>query len=264
VNIDPAGKPMGTGIGCAPPGLEYPTCLTAMPQAPHQPTNTDTFPVHFYRIEFKRIDGEDFKTNWAQWYPYMVKRITVWDWLKMPGVTRPYGQAREPQYPKDASPRAETINPSGFPYPDSMDSVRAAPGQHWLRYEDDHVRFLEVIYRAGEIGDAFHGHPNPSVFARDSVAGKATDENFDPAAKTTMLTGRGPARPGMEYPTCTTATPQAPHHPHNVDTFPIHFYRLEFKRIDGDSFKTNWKVWYPWMTKRGTLAEWRASHPVVQ
>ena len=28
------------------------------PQAPHQVTNTDTFPQHFYRMEFKKIDGE--------------------------------------------------------------------------------------------------------------------------------------------------------------------------------------------------------------
>ena len=28
------------------------------PQPPHQITNVDTFPQHFYRMEFKKIDGD--------------------------------------------------------------------------------------------------------------------------------------------------------------------------------------------------------------
>jgi hypothetical protein len=31
--------------------------------------------------------------------------------------------------------------------------------------------------------------------------------------------------------------PQAPHGFHNLDTIPQHFYRLQFKRIDGNDVK---------------------------
>src|SRR5690242_4907750 len=58
----------------------------------------------------------------------------------------------------------KTLNPQAFPYPDKFDAPKAAPGQHWVRYEDDHIRFIEVSYRPGEKGDNPHGHPYPSVF----------------------------------------------------------------------------------------------------
>jgi hypothetical protein len=32
-------------------------------------------------------------------------------------------------------------------------------------------------------------------------------------------------------------SPQAPHAVHNIDTFPMHFYRIEFKKIDGLSIE---------------------------
>jgi hypothetical protein len=31
------------------------------PQSPHQITVVDTFPQHFYRMEFKKIDGETIR-----------------------------------------------------------------------------------------------------------------------------------------------------------------------------------------------------------
>ena len=41
--------------------------------------------------------------------------------------------------------------------------------------------------------------------------------------------------------------PQAPHALHNGGAAPLHYYRIEYKRIDGDGFAANWKKWYPWM-----------------
>lgn len=152
-----------------------------------------------------------------------------------------------------------TLNPAAWPYPDRLEATTAAPGQHWLRYEDDPIRFLEVTYRPGEKGDAPHGHPYPSVFIYDSPFAKFTDTNFDPDASLPMRTANASALEGVRYPTCRTASPQPPHQPTNLDTVPLHFYRIEFKRIDGDGIKTNWATWYPWMTKSGTLAQWRAS-----
>jgi hypothetical protein len=42
-----------------------PQCRTIPIQAPHQVTDLDSFPVHFYRLEFKRMDGKSIETNWS-------------------------------------------------------------------------------------------------------------------------------------------------------------------------------------------------------
>jgi hypothetical protein len=28
---------------------------------------------------------------------------------------------------------------------------------------------------------------------------------------------------------------------------PLHYYQVDYKRIDGDGLTANWKKWYPWM-----------------
>src|ERR1700680_2937246 len=137
----------------------------------------------------------------------------------------------------------QTKNPGAWPYADAYDSVSAAGDIHHIRYEDEHIRLVEVAYFPGVHGN-MHGHPWPSVFANDSAAPKnIVDVTLDPDSP---LKGRGGGHPpppqGMQYPTCSTMGPQAPHALTNNDTFPLHFYRIEFKRIDGDGFKTNWKT----------------------
>jgi hypothetical protein len=32
-------------------------------------------PLHYYRVEFKRMDGEGLATNWRTWYPHMVEML---------------------------------------------------------------------------------------------------------------------------------------------------------------------------------------------
>jgi hypothetical protein len=39
----------------------------------------------------------------------------------------------------------------------------------------------------------------------------------------------------------------SPHTIRNNGTVPLHHYRIEFKRIDGDNFRSHWREWYPWM-----------------
>jgi hypothetical protein len=43
-----------------------------------------------------------------------------------------------------------------------------------------------------------------------------------------------------------------------INPYASYFYRLQFKRIDGDGIKTHWREWYPWMAKLGD--EYKA-HP---
>ena len=62
---------MGSGDAPAPQGLKWPTCRTAAPQAPHRPFNANLNPNHFFRIEFLRVEGEEFQTRWKEWYPEM-------------------------------------------------------------------------------------------------------------------------------------------------------------------------------------------------
>jgi hypothetical protein len=87
--------------------------------------------VHFYRIEFRRLDGEEFRTKWKDWYPWMVE----------PSEPAPKLQSRSLWAAKMSEQ---------WPYPPEYDSVLAAPNNYRLLYEDGHVRLLEVAVRPGE------------------------------------------------------------------------------------------------------------------
>jgi hypothetical protein len=45
--------------------------VAVAPHSPHTIRNNGTVPLHYYRIEFKRIDGDDFPSHWRDWYPWM-------------------------------------------------------------------------------------------------------------------------------------------------------------------------------------------------
>ena len=210
-HIDPTSPFAGKGWGQGPPpsGLPFPRCTTAPPEAPHKPINHGSVPVHFYRIEFRRLDGDAYRTNWKDWYP----------WISKPG---------ELALASASSP--------------ASDSLLTAPNNYRLLYEDGHVRLLEVTVRPHETTPA-HANPYPSVLAFNTAAFDQS-EVFD-----RKVAGRGPAPSvfNMSSPTCATVPPQAPHTIRNNSSLPLHYYRIEFKRIDGDDFATHWRAWYPWM-----------------
>ena len=123
-------------------------------------------------------------------------------------------------------------------WPDSLDSINAAPKNHKVLFENDHVRLLEVTVQPGET-ENMHGHKFPSVFMMDAPQPRIVNKDLD------EVTGDAnrprPPRPpqdGAQYPACRAmTTPQAPHQVTNTDTFPQHFYRMEFKKIDGDAIR---------------------------
>lgn len=199
----------GWGQGGPPAGLDFPRCTTAPPEAPHKPVNHGKVPVHFYRIEFRRLDGDDFGSHWKEWYPWMLK---------------------------PANPAAYSLL--------ITDSISAAPDNYRLLYEDQHVRLLEVTVRPGETTRP-HSNPYASVLALNTVIDeKSIVDAHGPAP------GHAPAPSvfDMKVPTCTTmAAQKAPHTIHNNGTIPLHYYRIEFKRVDGDDFQSHWREWYPWM-----------------
>jgi hypothetical protein len=126
-------------------------------------------------------------------------------------------------------------------WPDSMDSINAAPRNHKVLFENDHVRLLEVTVQPGET-ENMHGHKYPSVFMMDAPQPHITNKNLDdgdapPAGNRPPPPPRNDAGPAS-YPACRAMTsPQSPHQVTNTDTFPQHFYRMEFKKIDGDAIR---------------------------
>ena len=124
---------------------------------------------------------------------------------------------------------------SSWDHPDSMEAVHAAPGNHRVVYEDDRIRLLEVTILPGE-KEPVHGHKYPSVFAFDAVQPALHD--ISPEGKPIEIK-RGLLN--NEFPACVSMGPQEPHAAQDVDTFPQHFYRLEFKKIYGkDIEKVHW------------------------
>jgi hypothetical protein len=119
-------------------------------------------------------------------------------------------------------------------WPESLEALHAAPGNHKLLFENDHVRLLEVTVRPGET-ENMHGHIWPSVFALDAVQPKGTNHILD---SDTLTIGRAYEDADWYAPQCRTMGPQAPHQITNADTFPQHFYRLEFKQMDGKSVES--------------------------
>jgi len=222
----------GWSDGGPPAGYEFPRCTTAPPEGPHRPLNHNAVPVHFYRLEFRRLDAEGLRSNWKQWYPWLLKPVK-------PVRNLTPGPALGPHLSEQ------------WPYSRLCDAVLAAPDDYQMLYEDGHVRLLEVTVRPGETTPT-HGHPYASVLAFDTVPDprEIVDTKLDPNSPLNgQGAGHGPAPSvfNMSVPTCTTVGPQAPHSILNKGDVPLHYYRIEFKRVDGDGLRSHWKEWYPWM-----------------
>lgn len=116
-------------------------------------------------------------------------------------------------------------------WPDSMDAPVAAPSVHKVLFENDHVLLLEVTIQPGE-KEKVHGHKWPSVFAFDAPQPKLVDHIIEDNS-THPVTTREFDDHDWYAPQCVSMGPQAPHQVTITDTFPQHFYRLEFKKMDG-------------------------------
>jgi hypothetical protein len=112
---------------------------------------------------------------------------------------------------------------------DRLEATVAAPDVHKVLYENDHVRLLEVTIHSG-VKEPFHGHRYPSIFAYDAPQPRLANEleNHEIQQIPRNLTGAG------DVPFCRVLGIQGPHSAQNVDDFQMHFYRLEFKRMDGE------------------------------
>lgn len=118
--------------------------------------------------------------------------------------------------------------PETWRWPDSYEALAAAPNSHKLLYEDGHVSLLEVTLQPGR-KEPMHGHKYPSVFAYDAVQPKRENEILN--GPTNTVNSRD--YEGVDFPTCRTMGIQGPHSLTITDTFPQHFYRLQFKQMEG-------------------------------
>ena len=140
------------------------------PQAPHAETNQDTFPHHFYRLEFMRLDGTGIQEHWREWIHDLLDTLAPMKKVKLSADKGKFSDQ--------------------WPYPIAYDSYRAAPNNHKLLYEDNHVRLIEVSIRPGETENV-EGVPYPSVVAEDAVSGTTSEDR--PLDANSPLTEKVPA-----------------------------------------------------------------------
>ena len=217
----------GTARGYPTGGKLYPWCQTLGDQEAGSVTVKSDFPLHYYRMEYKRIDGDGYATHWKSWYADLMKNIP-----KLQG----------------AAPTMESgpVVSSEWPFPIQYDAAVAAPANHYVRYQDNHIQLVEVFIRPGET-ELMHGHPLSSVYFDDGGGFypniETHSENLRPNPPS--FKGVGLAAPADKYPTCYAANPQWVHATTAIGTLPQHFYRLQFARLDGDDIKTHGSEWYP-------------------
>jgi len=207
----------------------YPWCQTRNPVGARTVTVKGDFPQHYFRIDYKRIDGTDFGANWQTWYP---------------GVFGPAAKVVA-----DPGKKLQAGKPFSkeWPYDIGYSAIVSAPANHTMLYEDDHIQLLEVAIREGE-KENMHGHPYPSVYADDGgfAPAGAVYKNATLGPDVGPPWGKMTADPSAsKFPLCFSAVPEAPHEVSVVKGPPQHFYRIHFKRVDGEGIQSKWRTWYP-------------------
>lgn len=240
------------GKGLPPFGFIHPSaatpaylhCMTLGPQDPHAETIVDSYPQHFWRMEFKQFGTPLTAANWQARYPDLVRPTAV------PTAPPVSGAAFSP----------------AWPYPIGDETVRAAPANFIQRYDDGHVRIIEVIVRPGETTPVF-GSPYYAVEGFDGALpgtpGGATLEvrETDPASPLLAQRelGLSDKPKGLDGPQCRLVGPTPPRQISNRGTVPAHYYRFELLRVDGERFKQDWKTMYPDMAEGPPVMPTRGS-----
>jgi hypothetical protein len=188
------GKVTAVG-GAVPADAPFPLLYVSGPQAPHAYENMDTFLKHFYRVEFKKIP---FKC------PTEIRRATA---------------------PKDLTDSLPQTNSASWPWPASMDSVAASPANHKVLLENENIRLVEVSIQPGE-KENMSGCPWTSALLFYEPQPKGRDTSND--GKVTEV---GRRLDGADFPVAVRVGPEPPHAFENIDIFPAHFYRVEFKKV---------------------------------
>ena len=119
-------------------------------------------------------------------------------------------------------------NLSDWPWPESLDAVKAAPDSHDVLMENDHVRIVEVVIPPAE-KEPIHAHRWPSVMLVDQAAQiRYYNEDSDVVSETPERTDNETTEntpPQVEW-----LEPESPHAVENIDTVPYHAIRVELKQ----------------------------------
>jgi hypothetical protein len=128
---------------------------------------------------------------------------------------------------------------SDWPWPDSLDEVKAAPKNHRIIYEDDRVRLLEVILWPNEF-ENLHTHKLPSVMFGSNNGDTSSFDiiyyryRYDPSEQqyvvrdSTIQHSRGTK--ASETDIGHLRKPEGPHAIKNLSNVKVDIYRLEFKK----------------------------------
>lgn len=116
-----------------------------------------------------------------------------------------------------------TSNSKTCPWPASMDAVKAAPENHKVIFENEHVRVLEVTV-APHSREPVHAHCWPSTLYV-MQAGDIIDRD----AKGNILFDSRQLKVKPKMPFVTWSPPQAPHSVENLDDRPEKLIRIEQK-----------------------------------
>lgn len=198
----PKGRDHETDGAMTPPGSEvpadaaFPILAVAGTQAPHAFENLDTFTKHFYRVEFKKVPFE------------------------CPGRN---GQM---VFRNNAVQTLPTTHVTSWSWPTSMDAVITSQKTDKVLFETYDIRFVEVEVLPGEkqnLGETLW--PSALLFFEPQPKGVETSHD----GKAEQVERRFE---GARFPTAIRSGPLPPHSFLNKDSFPAHYYRVEFKKIN--------------------------------
>jgi len=111
-----------------------------------------------------------------------------------------------------------------WPWGPELDAVAAAPESHRVLLENDQVRVLEVVIRAGEKEPA-HTHPWPSVMISDSAARLRYYNAEDKLVFEHPEDRKPPSELGADW-----MKPEGLHAVECIDEVPFRAIRVELKR----------------------------------
>jgi hypothetical protein len=189
------GTPAQPG-GEVPAGAPFPALTVAGTQAPHAFENLDIFTKHFYRVEFKKLPFECPGKNGA-----MIFR-------------------------KEGVQTVPTANVASWSWPPSMDAVITSQETDKVLFETYDMRFVEVTILSNQkqaLGETLW--PSALLFFEPQPKGVETAHD----GKATQVERKFES---TKFPMALRTGPQPPHSFENKDTFPAHFYRVEFKKVN--------------------------------
>jgi len=112
-----------------------------------------------------------------------------------------------------------------WPWPDELDAMIAAASSHRKLFENEHVRYLEVIIRPGE-SVPVHTHRWCSVIYVESTSDFIRRDGDGCVLFDSRHAGALPKTPAVEW-----VGPLPPHSIENVGTTVVHLLTVELKHV---------------------------------